>query len=138
LAQGRIGWAIAASEDPRLLDSRNDLLRDLVELDQDGYAARFAWADQLSRKPDRVPYALNVLSSWWRDVLLLASGSQAPITNVDSQSQLDEWATRYGVVAAKSALSALRSTAWRVDHNANLRLALEVLMLDLPGGSRAS
>ena len=137
LAQGRIGWAIAASEDPRLLDSRNEWLQDLVELDGDGYSARFAWAHQLSKKPDRVPDVLNVLGSWWRDVLLLASGSQTPITNLDNQSHLHEWATRYGVAAAKHALDAVRSTAWRVDHNANLRLALEVLMLDLPGGSRA-
>ena len=54
-----------------------------------GYAQRFAWAERLSKEPDRVKVVLDVLSSWWRDVLVLASGSGVQITNVDREVELD-------------------------------------------------
>ena len=94
--------------------------------------ARFAWADQLSRNVDQVPHVLHVLSSWWHDVLVLASGSGVQVANLDRRSLLLEWAARYGVDTAQRVLGEIRDTRWRLEHNANRRLALEVLMLDLP------
>jgi DNA polymerase-3 subunit delta' len=134
LARGKIGWAIAASEDRGILADRDQVLRKLTEPGAWRYASRFAWAEQLSRKPAQVGTVLDVLASWWRDVLLVASGSVAQITNVDRASMLRRWADRHGTVAAQKALSDILDTAWRLEHNANLRLALEVLMLELPAG----
>jgi DNA polymerase-3 subunit delta' len=139
LAQGRVGWALQASVDERVLSRRDQVLEKLQGLDklqgQDkgAYQHRFVWAEQLSRDPERVPYVLDVLASWWRDVLVLASGSEVRITNVDCRSQLAEWAARYDVATAQRVLHSIQDTVWRLDRNANRRLALEVLMLDLPG-----
>jgi DNA polymerase-3 subunit delta' len=132
LAQGRVGWAIEASQDERVLARREQILEKLLGLDQRSCRARFLWADQLSRHPDRVPDVLSVLSSWWHDVLVLASGSGAAISNRDRQPVLQEWAARYGVDTAQQVLRGVRETAWRLEHNANRRLALEVLLMDLP------
>jgi DNA polymerase-3 subunit delta' len=73
-----------------------------------------------------------VLSSWWHDVLVLASESGIQVANLDRQPALQEWASRYGVEGAQRVLRSIRDTRWRLEHNANRRLALEVLMLDLP------
>lgn len=134
LARGRIGWALEASEDKRVLEQRNQVLDELMELGAGTHVLRFSWAERLSRKPDDVPVVLQLLTSWWRDVLILASGSTAQITNVDREPQLCEWAARYGVATAKEMLHDIRDTVWRLEHNANLRLALEVLTLGTPGG----
>jgi DNA polymerase-3 subunit delta' len=75
-----------------------------------------------------------VLSSWWHDVLVLASKSGVQVANVDRRLALQEWAARYGVEGARQMLQGIRDTRWRLEHNANRRLALEVLMLDLPRG----
>jgi DNA polymerase-3 subunit delta' len=133
LARGRVGWAIDASQDERALDQRDQLLGQLEKLMQQGYAFRFAWAEQLSREPDRIDYVLDILSGWWRDVMVLASESDVQIANVDREAQLGEWAARYGVTAAWRVLRQIRHTAWQLERNANRRLALEVLALELPG-----
>ena len=111
---------------------REQILAKLTGLEESSYQARFAWADQLSREPERVHEVLEVLSSWWHDVLVLASDSGVPLTNLDQQSVLQEWAACYGVDSARRALRSIRDTGWRLEHNANRRLAFEVLMLDLP------
>jgi DNA polymerase-3 subunit delta' len=79
---------------------------------------------------------LDVLSGWWRDVMVLASGSDIQIANVDREAELGEWAARYGVSAAWRVLRQIRDTAWQLERNANRRLALEVLALELPGDGR--
>jgi DNA polymerase-3 subunit delta' len=132
LARGRVGWAIEASEDARILERREQVLEKLLGLEEASYPARFSWAEQLSREPDRVPEVLDAMSGWWHDVLVLASGSGAQVTNLDRQGVVQEWAARYGVDTAQRALRAIRDTGWRLERNANRRLALEVLMLDLP------
>ncbi len=132
LAQGRVGWALAAAEDESRLEKRNEIMDGLSDLARAGYTARFAWAEQLSRKPDRVAGVLEAMTSWWRDILLLSAQSTTPITNIDRQDELHDWAARYSVDAARNALQAIRETTWKLEHNANLRLALEVLALDLP------
>jgi DNA polymerase-3 subunit delta' len=132
LARGRVGWAIAASQDESVLAHRTEVLEKLLGLEAASYQARFLWADQLSRNVDQVPDVLDVLSSWWHDVLVLASESGIQVANLDRQPALQEWASRYGVEGAQRVLRSIRDTRWRLEHNANRRLALEVLMLDLP------
>ena len=54
------------------------------------------------------------------------------MANLDRRPALQEWAERHGVEGAQRVLRSIRDTRWRLEHNANRRLALEVLMLDLP------
>ena len=134
LARGRIGWALGTLTDESVLAQRTRVLDEMREMSTGNCVRRFSWADQLSRKPEQVPVVLEILASWWRDVLVLASGSRVPITNVDRQSQLGGWARRYDVLTARQALRRIRETGWQLEHNANARLALEVLALDMPAG----
>jgi DNA polymerase-3 subunit delta' len=133
LAQGRVGWAIEASRDKQVLARREQVLEKVLSLDGSSYQARFTWAEELSKAPERIPETLQVLSSWWRDVLILASGSGVQIANQDRLSVLQEWAARHGVDSARRVLLGILDTMWRLARNANRRLALEVLMMDLPG-----
>jgi DNA polymerase-3 subunit delta' len=135
LSQGRIGWALSAARDERVLLDREKALEGIISMAHGSYVERFAWAESLSRKPERVDDMLRTLASWWRDVLLVAAGSGAPIANVDRKATLVEWADRYDIEMIKDALRSIHDTVWRIERNANLRLALEVLMLDLPGSS---
>jgi DNA polymerase-3 subunit delta' len=133
LARGRMGWALDAVQDDRLLQQREQVLSSVVTLGEATYRDRFSWAEQLSKSPDQILEVLETLASWWRDILIVASGSRAPLANVDRHAQLGEWAGRYGIGTAKEMLRCIRDMAWRLERNANVRLALEVLALDLPG-----
>jgi len=90
---------------------------------------RFRYA--LARDPTATQKTLDLWISWWRDVLL-APKVDAPLTNVDRQIALRDHTDRFEVEQSAAVLEALRSAADRLKPNANTRLTLKVLMLDLP------
>ena len=132
LSGGRLGWAVAASQNDAILDQRERHLDEMRELIGQGRVERLEHAQQLSRNPEAAPELLHLWLSWWRDLLLAASGSSAGIINMDRENTLRDQAQRYSLGQARNFVEALRTAVWRLEHNANARLTLEVLMLSLP------
>jgi DNA polymerase-3 subunit delta' len=132
LSGGRLGWAVTASQDDAILARREKHLDEMMALMGQGRVERLEYAQQLSRNPEAVPELLHLWLSWWRDLLLAASGSSVGITNVDSEDTLRIQAQRYSLGQVRNFVEALRAAAWRLERNANTRLTLEVLMLSLP------
>jgi DNA polymerase-3 subunit delta' len=132
LSNGRLGWAVRAYEDESLLARRNEHLDSLASLMSKGRVERLAYAADLSRDSTLVKEVLALWLGWWRDVLLLASGSQATITNLDRKAMLHQQAGQVTIRQAQRLVAHLRSTARNLDQNVNVRLALEVLLLSLP------
>lgn len=134
LSAGRMGWAIRAFEDPTELEQRASALSLLGEALRGSRRARFALVEQLSLEKSALLALLDYWQGYWRDVLLIATGSQAPITNYDRAGELQRLARIAGQEAAHRALIATRRTLDSLGKNANARLAMEVLMLDYPAG----
>jgi DNA polymerase-3 subunit delta' len=132
LSGGRLGWAVTAAQDESVLARRAQSLDDLLRLMGLGRVERFAYAEELAADSLAARETLRLWQTWWRDVMLLASGSDAVLTHSDRQAALRDCASRFGVDRARTAASDLAQTLWYLDHSANARLALEVLMLDLP------
>ena len=132
LSSGRLGWAVRKLEDDDALARRAARLDDLDRLIRASVVKRFAYAEKLARDPVATQETLDLWIGWWRDVLLLASGSEAPLTNVDRQNDLRDHARRFDVSTAVTVIKALRGSLQKLQRNANKRLTLEVLMLDLP------
>ena len=132
LSGGRLGWAVTASQNDAILARREKHLDEMMALMGQGRVERLEYAQQLSRNPEAVPELLHLWLSWWRDLLLAASGSSVGITNVDSEDTLRIQAQRYSLGQVRNFVEALRAAAWRLERNANTRLTLEVLMLSLP------
>jgi len=132
LAGGRLGWALHALEEPERLTRYRQNLADLNTLLGARSAARFAYAEVLNQERERIPDVLDDWQTWWRDVLLVAEGSSASPVNQDWRDVLETHAGQVGRVEARHALKAVRRTAGQLDRNVNVRLALEVLLLDLP------
>jgi DNA polymerase III subunit delta' len=133
LSGGRIGWAIRALSDETLLEQRSAAFELLETLISQNRAARFAQAEDLSKEKLALPPLLDLWLTYWRDLLLLANGASLPIINHDRAEQLQRLALVFAsdeVVAAIRATQALQKT---LDTNANVRLAMEVMMLDYPG-----
>jgi DNA polymerase-3 subunit delta' len=93
---------------------------------------RFRYVEKLARDPDATRETLDLWIGWWRDVMLLAAEADGPLTNMDRQGKLRDHAHRFGVKQSAAVVEALRSANDRLRRNANARLTLEVLMLDLP------
>lgn len=135
LSGGRIGWAIRAAHDDSILKDREDALRELAALPKMGRLDRLAYAQNLVRKPGLVREALELLLSWWRDLLLVRGGSPDTIVNLDSAASLEEDAEERDLGDIVTFLKAIRRTQRELELNVDPRLALEVLMLDLPARS---
>jgi DNA polymerase-3 subunit delta' len=138
LSGGRLGWAVRALEDEGLLVRRDEHLDNLVSLMSKGRVERLAYAAELSRDLGLVREVLGLWLGWWRDVMLLASGSQVAIINVDQEPVLREQAGQVTIQQAQRMVARLRSIATNIDRNVNPRLALEVLLLSLPSALSVS
>jgi DNA polymerase-3 subunit delta' len=132
LSGGRLGWAVAASQNDTILARREKHLDEMMELMGQGRVERLEYAQQLSRNPEAAPELLHLWLNWWRDLLLAASESSAGIINIDREDALRDQAQRYSLGQVRDFVEALRAAAWQLERNANTRLTLEVLMLSLP------
>ena len=132
LSGGRLGWAVRTLNDRTALRRRAQRLADLDHLLNTSIIERFRYAERLARDPVATQETLDLWIGWWRDVMLVAAETDAPLINVDRESALRDYAHRFGVERSAAVVEALRSAAERLKRNANPRLTLEVLMLDLP------
>ncbi|MBI5567083.1 MAG: DNA polymerase III subunit delta' [Chloroflexi bacterium] len=132
LSGGRLGWAVTASQDQSILEARATALDDLAQLLKADRVARFAYAETLTKKDDRTRATLDLWRTWWRDVLLAASGSAAELVNLDRVEHIRALAQHVTVEQSTAAAEACGRAVWQLDRNATARLVVEVLLLDLP------
>ncbi|MCC7209175.1 MAG: DNA polymerase III subunit [Anaerolineae bacterium] len=132
LSGGRMGWAVRALQDESLLDRRNEWIEKLENALGMTRAGRFALAEALSRDKSALEPLLDLWQSYWRDAMLLGYSATTPITNRDRQNSLGQIARSISVDEAHHALTAIRRTQRYLKQNVNPRLALDVLMLDMP------
>jgi len=138
LSSGCLGWAVAAASDEGLLSQRREKLATLTHLAIVGRGERFTYAAQLAKQfsSDResVQELLSLWLGWWRDLLLIKGGADNYITNVDQELTLRHQAQGYSLMEIKGFIQSLQQARQQLEHNANPRLVLEVLMLTLPRG----
>ena len=75
---------------------------------------------------------LQIWLSFWRDVLLKVSGSDAPLANIDYSAVIEELAGKLSLDEVRRLVSAAEDAFEKLEHNINARLLAEVLLLDWP------
>lgn len=131
LSSGRIGWAIRAINDSSLLIERKRYLDALQQIVPAGRAARLRAAEQFSKR-EELSDALRLWQTWWWDLVLLRSGCEDLMTNLDCRDTLREYAKQCDLERAEASVRHIDMTLQRLNNNANSRLALEVLFLSWP------
>ena len=142
LASGRLGWAVAALKDERMLIERERIIDEVESVLAGGLGDRFKYAASLgsrfSRDPATVRANLDVWSDWWRDVLLAAAGREELAADTERLDSVRLHASQYGVAGAVQALRAITSGRQHLEEHASPTLAMEAMFLELPlGGRRA-
>ena len=136
LSGGRPGYAHYLYQNPSELDQRNTWLDEHARMLESGLVDRFRFAEQASKEKDTLLKLLPVWLSYWRDVLLQAARtSQSPV-NLDRKKEILGVAGRMDIRRARQVVTALERTLLMLNQNINTRLALEVLMLELPAVSK--
>lgn len=138
LSGGSIGRARELVRDEDLTRRREQargLLADLMQgLDETECLAR---AEELEQQRDEVPELLDLFLLWLRDSLVVLEGTDSDL--VVARDQLPFLRTAVGqlgrnrLIAMVEAVSRARQ---QLDRNANLRLVLDVMLLDLAGHTR--
>jgi len=139
LSQGRLGWAVSAL-DGSLLQQRAECLDKWVDIVKGDCEERFTYAAQLAAKfgQDRevVQERLDLWLEWWRDLLLTKAGLTDAVTNIDRLLTIDDMARGYSLAQVRSFIDNIRVAVDQLKLNANPRLVLEILMLNIPDVQR--
>jgi len=132
ISGGRPGYALRLHQNPEIMGRRKNWLGDHQRLLAANRVERFSYADEISKDKEEVESTLQIWSSFWRDVLLVTSGSSAPIINLDYKENINNLAVKLDLNTLKKIVEAFERTRQLIRQNVNTRLALEVLFLDLP------
>lgn len=137
LSLGCLGWAISAAGDPSIMEKRKEELERISGLSVSGLEERFGYASDLGslfyKDRDEARDILRLWLRWWRDLLLIKEGAEEYIHNVDWSDVLRLRAAELSTAQVLAFIKVLLTTLEALDHNANARLALEVMALSLPG-----
>jgi len=135
LSHGAIGWAISATRDDNMLEERSQNLESLIALTGSDITERFEFAADLAiqfgKNRALVRARLELWLTWWRDLLLLKNGCTKFVTNIDRQDILEQQAGKYSLNSIRGIIKSIQETMQHLEQNANPRLALEVLMLNI-------
>jgi DNA polymerase-3 subunit delta' len=143
LSGGRQGWAVSAARDAAIFEQQQTYARELVEAIGGSRLDRLVRARALSERwlshQETVRDTLRVWLNWWRDVLLIQLGLSNRIAHLEpsEQAALRATAEQISPVAAREAAAAVQQTLADLDTNVNPRLALDLLLLRLPGAALA-
>lgn len=132
VSQGLPGLALRLHETPELVEQRAAWLQAGQELLAAPAVERMAYAEKASKDRQALRSQLLVWLSFWRDVLLAASGAAGGQVNVDRAGAVQAVADRVPADEAFAALRSIERTLEQLETNVNARLAMEVLLLDLP------
>lgn len=137
LCHGCLGWALTALADQDVLQQREQRVIQLSSLLTANLEAKLAYASELanqfSQSRKSVMEILRLWLDWWHDLLLIKVGCREALTNIDYEPILENQARALSLGEIKEFLSRLCSVQEHLTKNINPRLALEFLMLSLPG-----
>ena len=137
LSMGCLGWALSAIKDPAVLEKRREELDRIAKIAVAGLEDRFSYASDLAtlffRNREEAREVLRLWLRWWRDLLIIKEGAEEFVYNVDWIDTLRLRASECTTVQVVGFIRGLLSTLEALEHNANPRLALEMLMLSLQG-----
>jgi len=132
LSNGRPGYALSLHNDPDLLVKRSTWLDDQRQLLNASIVERFAYAEDMVKDRESMRGAFAVWLSFWRDVMLCASGASTPLSNLDRVEEIKNLTSHLDLASVQRTVSTLERTFDLLERNVNPRLTVEVLMLDLP------
>ncbi len=142
LSSGCPGWALSALSDDGEMQQRKQDLDIIVRIPSLAYGKRFAlvteWLKRFDESRDEGESLLNLWLGWWRDLLMLKAGCDSSLTNVDYRDELEQQSGLFDISDISASAGAIRRAKEQIGLNANLRLALESLMLNVPRKGRPS
>ena len=129
-AQGRIGQALELVEDEGFREMRQDILGKLEALPSMSEGDAYLLAKDLEGYKNDLRF-LDIMELWYRDLLTAKSlREEGYLIQRDKKDAIFRAAKEPAALLAKKA-AAVRTARMRLAQNANFRLTMEVLLMDL-------
>ncbi len=138
LSGGCLGWALNALDDERYLVERKARLSEFISLIGQNWDERLAYVQQLPSDRNSAEEIIKLWILWCRDVMLVKYNCDASVINIDCAHDLKAWANIMTVPEIKEFIDGLNQAIINLNHNANLHLLFEVIMLDMPRKEKRS
>jgi len=136
LSHGCPGWALTAVNDDGLLQKHEEEIDRLLGILKADNEERFAFMAQVAARFSQNRGAVyDMLELWldfWRDLLLVKLDCDEMITNINRKDEIAGIAGGYRLTEIRDSIESIRAAGTQLRQNVNPRLALEVLMLDIP------
>lgn len=120
----------AAMTEKGWIAHRRWLIATLSELDTQPVNYHLAFSEALARDTDRLPTALEIIKSWYRDMAVCGHRPDHLI-NQDLSSTIAQLKKLYPHKRLLAISRAIEQTAHRIENNANARLAMDQLVVAL-------
>ncbi len=121
--EGRIGRAIAKSENKSILDEKNDIIDSFLSgnMKEGVFSSRY-------REKDNIKEDLNIIISWLRDIILLKAGvTQENIVHADRVRDLQELKDKFSTKELTSVIDSVLDIYGLLDKNLKEQIFLEYL-----------
>lgn len=129
-AQGRIGQALELVEDEGFREMRQDILGKLEALPSMSEGDAYLLAKDLEGYKNALRF-LDIMELWYRDLLTAKSlREEGYLIQRDKKDAIFRAAKEPAALLAKKA-AAVRTARMRLAQNANFRLTMEVMLMDL-------
>ena len=134
LARGRLGWAVEQTLHREQGDQRLAQLQTLWQLSSADPVERLLFAEKSAAAftSRHLFEMIDLWTTWWRDVMLVQAGCADSCCNVDQAPVLQQQAKAVPLATVRDYLRTLQRIERYLQHTINTRLALEVLLLQLP------
>jgi DNA polymerase-3 subunit delta' len=132
ISGGKPEMALKYHQDPSTLEHRASLLEDHKMIMIGNTVDRFTYASKMEKDPSIAFDLIDIWSSLWHDILLQTSQSSAPLQNIDQEEPIKNIAQQIDRKTAQDAVNSFRRAYELLLDNANLKLTLEDLFLQLP------
>lgn len=138
LSQGRIGWALQHVQKKGQLAERSIRLNALRNVARQGIVPRMDFAQEAAKDATTARELLDLWLLWWRDLLLVQMGCPELVVNLDQIAALQRDASAHAVPDVQRFIRLIQRIRSDLDRNANVRLAVEALVLETPCPSIAA
>ena len=136
LARGRIGWAIRASGDSTIVMDLEKYLDSVESAVTGSLEDRFEFSRVLAmrfREDTRIGmYDMDLMLTWWRDLLMLSIDSDMEIVNISRRTTMEDILRSLTTAEIVKAISQVRIALDNIQKNLNPRLVCDNMMLKFP------
>jgi DNA polymerase-3 subunit delta' len=129
LADGSVARALILGSE-EIMSGRSEIISKACRLSGKNMIDLFSFTEPFDKDREKTLQALEILTSFWRDMLHLASGART-VVNSDLLSMLEHETSRRSRESLLTGIECLGRTRQAILRNANVRLAMDVLSMKL-------